>query len=108
MISSFDIHILEQIASMKEAPAIAFISKKAADRNAVQMCSRLNVFSWHPYHKIVTRHQVDLMHDAGIRVFPYNVDTLEDYLKMTGMNVDGVITNDPVMSGAWSNIKKAA
>jgi glycerophosphoryl diester phosphodiesterase len=48
------------------------------------------------------------MHDAGIRVFPYNVDTLEDYLKMTGMNVDGVITNDPVMSSAWSNIKKAA
>jgi glycerophosphoryl diester phosphodiesterase len=108
IISSFDVNILEQIASMKEAPAIAFISKKAADRNTVRMCTRLNVFSWHPYHKIVTRHQVDMMHDAGIRVFPYNVDMLEDYFKMTGVNVDGVITNDPVMSGARSNIKKAA
>jgi glycerophosphoryl diester phosphodiesterase len=48
------------------------------------------------------------MHAAGIRVFPYNVDTLEDLAKVSGMQVDGVITNDPISAGEWSKIKKAA
>ena len=42
------------------------------------------------------------MHAAGLKVFPYTVDTMEDYLKMTVMNVDGVITNDPVSVQKWS------
>jgi len=108
MISSFDVKILEQIASMKEAPAIAFISKKAAARNTVQMCSRLNVFSWHPYHKIVTRQQVDMMHDAGIRIFPYNVDALREYRRMLAMDVDGVITSNPFLAKERSKLKRAA
>ncbi len=37
-----------------------------------------------------------------LKVFPYTVDTMEDYLKMTAMNVDGVITNDPVSVQKWS------
>jgi glycerophosphoryl diester phosphodiesterase len=108
MISSFDVNILEQIASMKNTPAIAFISNKPADKKTVQMCTRLNVFSWHPDHRIVTRNQVKKMHAAGIRVFPYNVDTLEDYAGMRAMKVDGVITDDPELAGVWSTTKKAA
>jgi glycerophosphoryl diester phosphodiesterase len=30
-------------------------------------------------------------------VFPYNVDSLEEYQQMLQMGVDGVITSDPVM-----------
>ena len=48
------------------------------------------------------------MHAEGIRVFPYNVETLEDYIRVRDMKVDGVITNDPVMAGYWAGIKKAA
>jgi glycerophosphoryl diester phosphodiesterase len=108
MISSFDVNILEQIASMKAAPAIAFISNKPAGKNTVKMCTRLNVFSWHPDYKIVTPKQVDMMHASGIKVFPYNVDTLEDFIMMRDMKVDGVITNDPELAGFWTGIKKAA
>jgi len=108
MISSFDINILEQIASMKNKPAIAFISQEPADKKTVQMCSRFNIFSWHPDQRIVTRTQVIKMHAAGIRVFPYNVDTLENYARIRALQVDGVITDDPVLAGVWSTIKKAA
>ncbi len=108
MISSFDVNILEQIAFMENPPATAFISKRPASKKTVHMCTRLKVFSWHPDHRIVTRSQVEQMHAAGIRVFPYNVDTLEDFAKMSGMQVDGVITNDPISVGQWSKIKKAA
>lgn len=108
LISSFEVKILEQIASMKAAPAIAFISNKPADKNTVKMCTRLNVFSWHPDCKIVTPKQVNLMHANGIKVFPYNVDALKDYIRMRDMKVDGVITNDPAMAAEWSMVQKAA
>jgi glycerophosphoryl diester phosphodiesterase len=108
MISSFDVNILEQIAFMKIPPAIAFISKEPATRNTVQMCTRLKAFSWHPDHRVVTRNQVEEMHDAGIRVFPYNVNTLADCTRMNNMRVDGVITNDPQQAGVWLRTRKAA
>ncbi len=108
MISSFDVNILEQIASMDDAPAIAFISENPASRNTVQMCTRLNVFSWHPDLRIVSSSQVKKMHAAGIRVFPYNVDTFQDYARVRDMNVDGLITNDPGLAACWTGIKKAA
>jgi glycerophosphoryl diester phosphodiesterase len=72
------------------------------------MCTRINVFSWHPDYKVVTPKQVNLMHANGIKVFPYNVDTLEYYIRMRDMKVDGVITNDPVMAAEWSILQKAA
>jgi glycerophosphoryl diester phosphodiesterase len=108
MISSFEFKFLQQVSSMKKAPAIAFISQKPANKNTVNMCTRLNVFSWHPDHRIVTPSQVKKMHAAGIRVFPYNVDTFEDYARMRDMNVDGLITSNPGLAGYWTGVKKAA
>lgn len=108
MISSFDVNILEQIAFMKNTPVTAFISKKPADKNTVNMCTRLKVFSWHPDQRIVTRNQVEQMHAAGIKVFPYKVDFPDDFARMRDMQVDGVITNDPVSAGEWSKRRKAA
>lgn len=108
MISSFNPHVLEQVASMPEAPVIAFISDKPADKSTVKMCTRINAFSWHPDYKIVTSKQVNMMHANGIKVFPYTVDTQEDYNRMRDMKVDGVITDDPVMAGYWTGNKKPA
>jgi glycerophosphoryl diester phosphodiesterase len=108
MISSFNPNVLEQVASMPEAPAIAIISDVPADKNTVEMCARFNAFSWHPDSKVVTLKQVDMMHANGIKVFPYNVNTLEDYIRVRDMKVDGVITDDPLSAGLWTGIKKAA
>ncbi|MFC1881266.1 glycerophosphodiester phosphodiesterase [Thermodesulfobacteriota bacterium] len=108
LISSFDIDILVQIASMEDPPAIALISKTPASKRTVEICSHLKVFSWHPDHLIVTPRQVDKMHAAGLKVFPYNVDTFEDYTKMIDLKVDGVITDDPVSAGQWSRMRNAA
>jgi glycerophosphoryl diester phosphodiesterase len=108
MISSFEANILEQVEALQRKPAIAFISETPADKATVRMCIRLNTFSWHPDQRIVTRNQVMQMHAAGIKVFPYNVDTLADFNRMRNMKVDGVITNDPIQAGVWSGIRKAA
>ena len=108
LISSFDVNILQQISSMENSPAIAFISKTPANSQTVKLCTRLKVFSWHPNHKIVSRKQVNMMHAAGIKVFPYNVDRFEDYVKMINMKVDGIITSDPYSAIGWSTARRAA
>lgn len=108
MISSFNANVLEQVALLPDAPVIAFISETAADSNTIEMCTRLNTFSWHPDQVIVTRNQIQKMHAAGIKVFPYDVETLENYMKVSGMGADGVITDNPVAAGKWSTAHRAA
>jgi glycerophosphoryl diester phosphodiesterase len=108
LISSFDSNILEQISLMEAPPQIALISKNPLERNTVEMCKHFNTYSWHPAQQIVTPRQVRKLHIAGIRVFPYKVDTPEDCARMIGLKVDGVITDDPVSARRWSEVKKAA
>jgi glycerophosphoryl diester phosphodiesterase len=108
LISSFNAEILAQIAEIADRPALALISSKPADDHTIQLCEDLNAFSWHPDHRILTHQQVQLMHAAGIRVFPYNVEAPSDYRQMLAMNVDGVITNDPFLAKERSKLKSAA
>jgi glycerophosphoryl diester phosphodiesterase len=108
LISSFEINILVQIASMDDPPAIALISQTAASRRIVDVCSHLKMFSWHPNQLIVTPQQVNRMHAASLKVFPFNVNTFEEYAKMIDMRVDGVITDDPVVAYKWSRMRNAA
>ncbi|MBC8457879.1 MAG: glycerophosphodiester phosphodiesterase, partial [Deltaproteobacteria bacterium] len=97
LISSFEWKILENVASMEDAPAIALISKYPAEGDNVKLCIRLKAFSWHPNCLELNYELVKMMHESSIRVFPYNVDTPEEYQRMINMDVDGVITSDPAM-----------
>jgi glycerophosphoryl diester phosphodiesterase len=106
LISSFDIDILNQLASIGDSPGLALISKKPADNEMLKICKRLKIYSWHPDHRIVTYQQVQLMHAAGMRVFPYTIDTPEEYRQMRAMNVDGVITDDPFIARASQSIER--
>jgi len=108
LLSSFEIDILAQVAAMQNPPAIALIANSPASKRIVEICTHLKAFSWHPEQSIVTPQQVDMMHAAGIKVFPYNVDAFEEYMKMIDMKVDGVITNDTVSADQWSRMRNAA
>ena len=108
LISSFELEFLVQIAAMENPPAIALISHTPITRRIVDLCAHLKMFSWHPDQRMATPHQVNLMHAAGLKVFPYKVDTFEDYMRMMDMKVEGVITDDPTAARQWSRLRKAA
>jgi glycerophosphoryl diester phosphodiesterase len=93
---------------MQAPPSIALISKAPLQKNTVELCKRLKTFSWHPHKKIVTPKLVKKFHAAGIRVFPYGVDTPKAWARMVTLKVDGVITDDPVLARRWAEVKKAA
>ena len=97
LISSFEQKILKNIKSMEKAPSLALLSRDPGDGGNVGLCKNLRTFSWHPRCNELKKEQVKMMHEAGIKVFPYNVDTLEEFQKMTQMEVDGVIVSDPLL-----------
>jgi len=97
LISSFDLSLLQQIATLDLALALGIISKNPADKQTLEKCKHLNIVSWHPNHQILTPEQVKTMHAHDIRVFPYNADTGEEIARVLEMEVDGVISSDPLL-----------
>lgn len=98
LISSFEPRILENIAGMNHAPAIGLLSRHGAGDAPVSFCLKLVTYSWHPNCLDLGEERVKRAQEAGVRVFPYNVETPEDCGRMIRMGVDGVITGDPLMA----------
>ena len=94
IVSSFDERILRRIAAMKDPPAIAYISDHGADKQLVEMLLAIKAFSWHPRFKVLTRDQVDALHAAGLKVFPWTINTQAEADRILAMGVDGLICNE--------------
>jgi glycerophosphoryl diester phosphodiesterase len=94
VISSFDRRILERIAAMETPPAVAFISDHGADQRILDMLLAMKAFSWHPRFKVLTRDQVDRLHAAGLKVFPWTINTRDEAEKILALGVDGLICNE--------------
>jgi glycerophosphoryl diester phosphodiesterase len=97
LISSFDLSLLQHIATFEQAPSLGMISRNPADKQTLINCKQLDVVSWHPNHQILTPEQVKTMHNHNICVFPYNADTCEEIARVFEMKVDGVISSDPLL-----------
>jgi glycerophosphoryl diester phosphodiesterase len=94
IISSFDPRILERVAAFKAPPALALISDRRAGKRAIEMLRELKAFSWHPWFRALTRSQVDRLHAAGLKVFPWAINTRAEAGKMLALGVDGLICNE--------------
>jgi glycerophosphoryl diester phosphodiesterase len=116
LISSFEWRVLERLAAMEEAPAIALLSRDPDLDNHPEACRKLGAFSWHPSYLAVRKEHVRRMHEAGILVFPYNADAPEDIERMLEMQVDGLIVSDPLSlkthrrskSSSWAEARGTA
>jgi len=94
IISSFDKRILQRIAAMDAPPAVAYISDHGADKRVLEMLLAMKAFSWHPRFTVLTRGQVDMLHAAGLKVFPWTINTRAEAEKVLALGVDGLICNE--------------
>ncbi len=94
IISSFDQRILQRIAAMDAPPSLALISDHAADRNVLERLLAVKAFSWHPRFTVLTRDQVDMLHAAGLKIFPWTINTCDEAQKLLALGVDGLICNE--------------
>jgi glycerophosphoryl diester phosphodiesterase len=94
IISSFDRRILERIAALDAPPAVALISDHAADAGVLETLRAIQAFSWHPRFTALRRDQVERLHAAGLKVFPWTINTRQEAEKVLALGVDGLICND--------------
>ena len=97
IISSFQWQILEDVGRIREAPSIGLLSKDRVDRAAVAECRRFNAFSWNQNQRKCEPEGVAMMHEAGVYVFAYTVNSIERFHELAAMGVDGVFSDDPVL-----------
>lgn len=101
LISSFDPRVVQYVRQTDPSLAAAFISQTAEGIKTIDFCRELGVFSFHPNFRCLTPELVTGLHDAGIHIFPYTVNTEPDFKQMMQLRVDGVITDDPPRFTTW-------
>ena len=74
---------------------VAFISKYFHSKETVSLCKELDVFSYHPNLAYLSSEQVNVLHKAGIRVFPYNINDKKDIYRCFALGADGLIAKNP-------------
>jgi len=94
IVSSFDQRILQRIAAMDAPPAVALISDHGADKIVLDLLLAMQAFSWHPRFKVLTRDQVEAAHAAGLKIFPWTINTREEAQRILALGVDGLICNE--------------
>ncbi len=95
LISSFAWGVLEKIRRLDSQIALGLLCDDPADQRAIDWCRRVGGFSWHPNGRHLTRAQVDLWHEVGACVFPYQVEGRPALKRLLAMGVDGAIVDDP-------------
>ena len=63
--------------------------------DALSLAKDINAISMNPSYKALNNQVVDILHDAGLKVYPYTVNDPEDIKRMKKFGVDGLITNYP-------------
>lgn len=95
LISSFDWRILQSVSRLPSPPAIGLLRNGSLPSDGIDICRTLGAFSWHCHHLALDRSQVDQLHDAGLKVFPYTVNSRRGMMKLVGFGVDGIFTDNP-------------
>ena len=99
LISSFNKYVLERISRMDQPPALGVLTEFGEDINIFRVCQTLGAFSWHPYFLEVDKEKITRMHQKGIRVMPYTVNSPNEMKMALNTGVDGFFTDDPIVAG---------
>lgn len=94
VISSFKWNELEDMRALHPNVSIAVLTDDNP-LDALLMAKKLEAIAINPYYKLLTKENVQLIHNAGYKVLPWTVNEEEDIKKMKEIGVDGVFTNYP-------------
>lgn len=93
IVSSFQANCLRRMNRLPAAPQVALLDY-GKGRN-LDLIAEIRPFSYHTFYRRLTVEEVDQVHQAGLPLYVFTVNTLEDMETMIQMGVDGIITNSP-------------
>ncbi len=91
---SFDFAILHRMRRL--APGITLAALwEGGPRGFVDISSEAGTGIVAPEYLLVTADEVHAAHEAGLKVIPWTANAAEDWARLIGAGVDGIITDDP-------------
>ena len=94
LVQSFDFRVVKAVIAIAPDLAVAALYGPG-ERGFADIARETGAPIVTPDFQLVTPEKVREAHAAGVQVIPWTVDKPEDWDKLIGMRVDGIITNDP-------------
>lgn len=94
LIQSFDFRVVKAVRAIAPDLDVAALYGPG-ERTFVDIARETGARIITPQYRLVTPEKLKEAHDAGIQIIPWTVDDPQDWDRLIGMGVDGIITNDP-------------
>ncbi len=95
-LQSFDENVLEELfkaSSRKFTIAYLVESGKNVDKNLEKLTFKPDIYS--PLYTLLNEQSIKHLHEKGMRVIPWTINTLVEADRLIGWGVDGIITDYP-------------
>ncbi|ETR74434.1 MAG: glycerophosphoryl diester phosphodiesterase [Candidatus Magnetoglobus multicellularis str. Araruama] len=96
LFSSFNINYLFQIRAI-DADARIAVLMDTHDHNILDLLLKINAQAYHPYWELIDQETIDLLHQQGILVNVWTVNSRIDMIRLIKIGVDGIITDNPAL-----------
>ena len=98
-LQSFDFRVVREIKKQDASVVIALLigDEKPVAQNINTLGFTPDIYS--PYFKLLNKEVVEDLHQRGMKVIPWTVNTIEDMKAMIEIGVDGIITDYPNLIG---------
>ncbi len=94
--SSVNFYLLEYLRELDSDLRLGLIFRRPlTDYNPEFVCRAFNVWSLHPFHEQVDTKMLASMHEMGVKVFPYTINSRTRMRELLELGVDGMFTDVP-------------
>lgn len=95
LVSSFDDAFLRELHSQHSHLPLGILDHgHPGQRLKLELAKTINAFSYHPNQRTLNLHEMELLHNAGLKVFAYTANDIRQFQKLGLLRVDGIITNE--------------
>jgi glycerophosphoryl diester phosphodiesterase len=95
LFSSFHDSVLARLRALSSAARIALLLSPQSAENPIERARRLGAEAINPWRGLVRRELVEAAHQAGLAVYVFTVDDVEEMKRLLAMGADGLFTNFP-------------
>lgn len=101
-LQSFEVPVLRRLRALRPTDPLGLLVE-TIDVDPVAACRALGATAYNPDVTALLRRPevVAELHGAGIATTPWTADTPDEWVALTALGVDGIITNRPAELVAW-------
>lgn len=95
LVSSFDDSFLRELRSFHAKIPVGILDHgHPRQQLKLDLIKEINAYSYHPNQRTLNAKQMQLLHNAGVKVYSYTANDIRYFQKLCLLNVDGIITNE--------------